>query len=35
VVFQKVPGFQPIPFGRIGLVIDTYRRVLPAGAGAR
>ena len=31
-VFGKVPGFQPIPFGKIGLVVDAYRRVLPAGA---
>jgi hypothetical protein len=28
-VFQKIPGFQPIPFHRIGLQIDEYRRSLP------
>jgi len=29
IVFQKVPGFQPIPFERIGLVVDEYRRAVP------
>ena len=31
-VFQKIPGFKPIPFDQIGLQIDAYRRFLPAGA---
>lgn len=30
VVFQKIPGFQPIPFDRIGLYLDEYRRTLPS-----
>jgi hypothetical protein len=29
VVFQKIPGFQPIPFDKIGLFKDEYRRTLP------
>ena len=29
VVFQKIPGFQPIPFDRIGLVRDANRPTLP------
>ncbi len=29
-VFKKIPGFQPIPFGKIGLQIDEFRRSLPA-----
>jgi len=28
-VFQKIPGFQPIPFDKIGLFKDEYRRTLP------
>jgi Right handed beta helix region len=28
-VFTKIPGFQPIPFDKIGLYIDEYRRALP------
>jgi hypothetical protein len=31
-VFQKVPGFEPIPFGRIGLVVDEFRKRLPVEA---
>ena len=29
-VFQKIPGFEAIPFGQIGLQLDDYRRVLPS-----
>ena len=29
VVFQKIPGFEPVPFGKIGLQTDAYRRTLP------
>jgi len=29
IVFEKVPGFEPIPFERIGLQIDEYRKALP------
>lgn len=29
VVFQKMPGFQRIPFEQIGLYIDKYRKSLP------
>ena len=29
VVFRKIPGFQPIPFDKIGLFKDEYRRTLP------
>ena len=29
VVFQKIPGFQPIPFDKMGLFKDEYRRTLP------
>ncbi len=29
-VFQKIPGFEPIPFSKIGLYIDEYRRTLPS-----
>jgi hypothetical protein len=32
--FQKIPGFQPIPFERIGLKLDVYRRRLPTDAEA-
>jgi len=28
-VFRDLPGFQPIPFDRIGLFVDEYRRRLP------
>ena len=28
-VFQKIPGFKPIPFDQIGLQLDAYRRTLP------
>jgi len=28
-VLQKIPGFKPIPFERIGLYVDQYRQVLP------
>ena len=28
-VFQRLPGFQPIPFDKIGLRTDPYRRQLP------
>ena len=29
IVFKKIPGFQPIPFDKIGLYKDQYRRTLP------
>ena len=29
VVFSKLPGFQPIPFDRIGLVQNALRPVVP------
>jgi hypothetical protein len=29
VVFQKIPGFVPIPFDQIGLQIDEYRTRMP------
>ncbi len=29
-VFRRLPGFQPIPFEKIGLYIDAYRPRLPA-----
>lgn len=29
-VFQKLPGFKPIPFEKIGLYLDEYRTKLPA-----
>ncbi len=29
VVFKKIPGFDPIPFEKIGLFKDEYRRALP------
>ncbi len=29
-VFKKIPGFKPIPFDKIGLLKDEYRRELPA-----
>lgn len=29
-VFKKIPGFKPIPFEKIGLSKDEYRRELPA-----
>lgn len=29
-VFKKIPGFQPIPFEKMGLHIDEYRRRLPS-----
>jgi Right handed beta helix region len=28
-VFSKIPGFKPIPFDQIGLVVDEYRRSVP------
>jgi hypothetical protein len=28
-VFSKIPGFQPIPFDKMGLQIDKYRKRLP------
>ncbi len=28
-VLQNIPGFEPIPFDRIGLYLDQYRKVLP------
>jgi hypothetical protein len=28
-VFKKAPGFEPIPFERIGLYVDAYRQKLP------
>ncbi len=28
-VFQKIPGFEPIPFEKIGLMVDEYRKTLP------
>ena len=28
-VFTKIPGFQPIPFEKIGLIKDEYQRELP------
>ena len=28
-LFQELPAFQPIPFERIGLVVDEFRRALP------
>ena len=31
VVFAKVPGFEAIPFEKIGLRIDEYRKALPVG----
>ena len=33
--FKKIPGFQPIPFGKIGLFKDDYRRELPAASVTR
>lgn len=30
-VFERVPGFEPIPFDRIGLYVDEHRRSLPPG----
>ena len=30
-VQKQLPGFQPIPFEKIGLVVDEYRRALPVG----
>ena len=33
-VFKDLPGFQPIPFEKIGLFTDEYRRRLPAGVEA-
>ena len=30
VVFQHIPGFQRIPFEKIGLQVDEYRRTLPS-----
>ena len=32
IVFQRIPGFEPIPFDRIGLRLDEYRHVLPTDA---
>jgi hypothetical protein len=34
VVFKKIPDFQPIPFEKIGLRVDEYRRTLPTDAEA-
>ena len=31
-IFKALPGFVPIPFGRIGLVIDPWRTRLPSDA---
>jgi hypothetical protein len=31
-VYQKIPGFEPIPFGQIGLHLDEYRHRLPTDA---
>ncbi|GAI04337.1 unnamed protein product, partial [marine sediment metagenome] len=28
-VYDKIPGFQKIPFDRIGLYVDEYRKILP------
>ena len=28
-VYKHIPGFKPIPFGKIGLYVDEYRRSLP------
>ena len=33
VVYEKVPGFKPIPFERIGLYRDAFRKQLPAAKG--
>ena len=33
-VFKDLPGFQPIPFDKIGLFVDEYRRRLPSDAEA-
>jgi hypothetical protein len=27
-VFGQIPGFEPIPFGEIGLMVDEYRKVV-------
>jgi hypothetical protein len=32
VVFKKIPDFQPIPFEKIGLRVDEYRRTMPTDA---
>ena len=29
-VYKKIPGFEPIPFEKIGLFKDNYRRALPS-----
>jgi hypothetical protein len=29
-MFAKVPGFAAIPFEKIGLYLDKYRKMLPA-----
>ena len=34
-VFKKIPGFKPIPFEKIGLFKDDYRRTLPADESTR
>jgi hypothetical protein len=34
-VFSKLPGFQAIPFGKIGLVRSALRPVTPTAARAR
>lgn len=34
-VYQKIPGFEPIPFEKIGLFTDEYRKVLPSEAESR
>jgi hypothetical protein len=32
--FAALPGFRPIPFEKIGLYVDAYRRLLPTDAEA-
>lgn len=34
-VYQKIPGFEPIPFSKIGLYLDEYRREMPSAATTR
>jgi hypothetical protein len=33
-VFKEIPGFKPIPFDKIGLQLDEYRKTLPANPSA-
>ncbi len=33
-VFKQIPGFKPIPFEKIGLQLDEFRRTLPKAPGA-